>query len=66
MALLYGCAGRLTSKNGGFRPGQVLWFSAPMMHSGRFLWNYVHVHARWLSGLWVRHYTRAIIYGDSV
>jgi hypothetical protein len=22
MALLYGCAGRLTSKNGGFRPGQ--------------------------------------------
>jgi hypothetical protein len=24
MALLYGCAGRLTSKNGGFRPGQML------------------------------------------
>ena len=22
MALLYGCAGRLTAKNGGFRPGQ--------------------------------------------
>ena len=23
MAVLYGCAGRLTAENGGFRPGQV-------------------------------------------
>jgi ABC-type anion transport system duplicated permease subunit len=23
MALLYGCAGRLTAQNGGFRPGQI-------------------------------------------
>eukprot|EP01047_Picozoa_sp_COSAG01_P052131 COSAG01_NODE_5452_length_4256_cov_3.523454_6_plen_213_part_00 len=29
-----------------------MWHTAPTPVAGRFLWNYVHVHARWLHGLW--------------
>ena len=30
----------------------VLWHSAPFPFRGEFLYNYAHIHARWLDGLW--------------